>query len=67
VNRKTTLFSGWGRSINGTNTHLRAIVLTVGVTKSFAARSREEREEKASALPSAESKNALVCTCAKSK
>jgi len=64
ITRKTSLFAGWGRSIEGTNTHLRAIVLTVGVTKSFAARSHEE---KASALPSAEPQKALVCTCAKSK
>jgi hypothetical protein len=64
VTPKTNLFFGWGRSIEGTNTHLRAIVLTAGVTMSFATRSRQE---KLSALPSTESKNALVCTCAKSK
>ncbi|MBZ5618991.1 MAG: hypothetical protein LAQ69_09745 [Acidobacteriia bacterium] len=64
ITRKTNLFAGWGRSISGTNTHLRAIVLTVGVTTNFSARSREE---KASALPSSESKKALVCTCAQSK
>jgi hypothetical protein len=64
VTRKTNLFVGWGRSIEGTNTHLRAVVLTVGVTKSFVARSSEE---KASALSSADGKQALVCTCAKSK
>jgi hypothetical protein len=64
VTRKTNLFFGWGRSIEGTNTHLRAIVLTAGVTRSFATRSREE---KLSAQPATESRNALVCTCAKSK
>ena len=64
VTRKTNLFVGWGRSITGTNTHLRAIVLTVGVTQNFTGRSREE---KASVLPSGESKKALVCTCAQSK
>ena len=64
VTRKTNLFVGWGRSITGTNTHLRAIVLTVGVTQNFTGRSRQE---KASVLPSGESKKALVCTCAKSK
>ena len=64
VTRKTNLFVGWGRSITGTNTHLRAIVLTVGVTQNFTGR---PREEKSSVLPSAESKKALVCTCAKSK
>ena len=64
VTRKTNLFVGWGRSITGTNTHLRAIVLTVGVTQNFTGRSRQE---KASVLPSGESKKALVCTCAQSK
>jgi hypothetical protein len=62
--RKTNLFVGWGRSLAGANTHLRAVVLTVGVTTSFAGRSREEQ---ASVLPSTESKRTLVCTCAKSK
>lgn len=62
IHRKTNLFVGWGRSINGTNTHLRAVVVTVGVTRTFTTRSREE---KASVLPAGESKNALVCTCAK--
>jgi hypothetical protein len=64
VTRKTNLFVGWGHSITGTNTHLRAIVLTVGVSRNFTGRSREE---KASVLPSTESKKALVCTCAQSK
>jgi hypothetical protein len=62
VTPKTNLFVGWGRSINGTNTHLRGIVVTVGVAKTFTARSFDE---KASALPSTESRKALVCTCAK--
>jgi hypothetical protein len=62
VTRKTNLFVGWGHSISGTNTHLRSIVLTAGVTKTFVGRSREER---ASVMPSGESKQALVCTCAK--
>ncbi len=64
ITRKTNLFVGWGRSIIGANTHLRSLVLTVGVTKSFTARSGEEKK---SVLPSTESKKALVCTCAKSK
>jgi hypothetical protein len=64
VTRATNLFVGWGRSINGTNTHLRDIVLTVGVTRSFATRSVEE---KASALPLAEPNKTLVCTCAKTR
>jgi hypothetical protein len=64
VTRKTNLFVGWGRSISGVNTHLRALVLTAGVTRTFTARSSEER---ASAMPAGDSKKALVCTCAKSK
>jgi len=64
ITRKTNVFVGWGRSIRGANTHLRSLVLTVGVTKSFTARSREEKK---SVLPSTESKKVLVCTCAKSK
>jgi hypothetical protein len=64
ISRKTNLFVGWGHSIGGTNTHLRSIVLTAGVTRTFVGRSREET---ASVLPSGELKKALVCTCAKSK
>jgi hypothetical protein len=62
VTRKTNLFVGWGHSVNGTNTHLRGIVLTVGITKTFTTRSYEE---KFSAVASTESRKALVCTCAK--
>jgi hypothetical protein len=62
ITRKANLFVGWGRSITGANTHLRALVLTAGVTKSFTGRARDE---KASAMPAAESSKALVCTCAK--
>jgi hypothetical protein len=64
VNQKTSVFLGWGRSINGTNTHLRDLVLTVGITKTF---TRRYREEEASALPCGESRKTLVCTCAQSK
>jgi hypothetical protein len=62
--RKTNLFVGWGHSLYGTNTHLRSIVLSAGVTRTFVGRSRDE---KASVLPSAEANKTLVCTCAKSK
>jgi hypothetical protein len=62
VTRKTSLFVGWGRSITGANTHLRGIVLTAGVTRSFTARSRQD---KTSVMPSAEARKTLVCTCAK--
>ena len=64
ITRKTNLFVGWGRSIAGTNTHLRGLVLTAGVAKTFTARSRQE---KASAPPWTEPQKVLVCTCAKSK
>ena len=64
ITRKTNLFVGWGRSIAGANTHLRSLVLTVGVTKSFTARSRDEKQLRA-ALDGIE--KVLVCTCAKSK
>ena len=64
VNRSTTIFLGFGHSAYGTNTHLRAAVVTVGITKSFAARSGEDKLS-AQALP--EPAQALVCTCAKSK
>jgi hypothetical protein len=62
INRKTNLFVGWGRSLSGTNTHLRDLVLTVGVATTFAGRSHEE---KSSVLPSEECKQALNCICAK--
>lgn len=62
INRKVNFFVGWGHSITGANTHLRALVLTAGVTKSFAGR---VRDEEALAMPAAESTRALVCTCAK--
>ncbi len=64
ANRKTSLFLGWGRSIDGTNTHLRDLVLTAGVTRAFA---RKSHEETASALPYNQARKTLVCACAKSK
>ncbi len=64
ITRKTNLFVGWGRSLQGASTHLRSLVLTVGVTKNFTVKSSEEKQ---SVLPSTESKKALVCTCAKSR
>ena len=64
ITRSTNLFIGWGRSISGTNTHLRSVVATIGITKSFTTRSGEE---KALAVAPIEPNKALVCTCAKSK
>ena len=64
INRSTTLFLGFGHSIYGVYAHLRAVVVTVGFTKNFAARSGDE---KLSATAQPEPTKALVCTCAKSK
>jgi hypothetical protein len=64
INRSTTLFVGLGHSVYGTNTHLRAVVVTVGISKSFAAWSGHE---KLSAKAPPEPAKALVCTCAKTK
>ena len=64
INRSTTLFLGFGHSVYGVNAHLRAAVVTVGITKSFAAWSGKE---KLSATASPEPAKALVCACAKSK
>jgi len=64
ISRSTTVFFGLGRSIQGANTHLRGVVVTAGVTKSFSVQSDKAR---VSALPFQEAAQALVCTCAKSK
>ena len=64
VNRSTGMFLGWGRSLFGANTHQRAAVVTIGFTKSFSTRSGEKSSANA-LLPA--SKQALVCTCAKTK
>src|SRR5262249_25458238 len=64
INRSTTLFVGYGHSVFGYNAHLRAVVLTVGITKGFATRGGEE---KISAATQPEPVKAFVCTCPKSK
>jgi hypothetical protein len=64
VNRSTSVIVGVGRSLWGANTHLRGIVVSVGVVKAFSTRLASEAPETAS-LPQAS--KALVCTCAKSK
>jgi hypothetical protein len=64
LNRSTSLFFGWGRSVMGANTHLRSVVVTAGVTMSFSTRSAEKKMS-AQVLP--EPTRTLVCTCAKSK
>lgn len=64
INRSTTMFVGFGRSLYGYNAHLRAVVLTVGVTRSFTTR---RGAENLSASVEPEPVKAFVCTCAKSK
>jgi hypothetical protein len=64
VSRSTSLFFGVGHSVRGANTHLRGVVVTAGVSKSFSAWSDKGKE---SALPLQEPTKVLVCTCAKSK
>jgi hypothetical protein len=64
ITRRTNVFFGWGRSIEGTNTHLRDVVLTLGVTKSFSTRGGEGHMF--AGAPTEPNKE-LVCTCAKSK
>jgi hypothetical protein len=64
LNRSTSIVVGAGHSITGANTHLRAMVVTVGIVKAFTTRLANAEAEMAS-LPN-ESK-ALICTCAKSK
>jgi hypothetical protein len=64
IDRSTTFFVGVGHSVYGANAHLRAAVVTVGITKSF---SVSPREEKLSATAQTQPAKALVCTCAKSR
>jgi hypothetical protein len=62
LSRSTSLFFGLGRSVQGTNTHLRGVVVTAGVSKSFSVRSDKGT---VSALPLQEPTKVLVCTCAR--
>lgn len=63
INRSTSLFFGWGRSVFGENTHLRSLVTTVGFTKAFSMHG----ENPSATAASPQSKKALVCTCDKMK
>jgi hypothetical protein len=65
LNRSTSIVVGAGRSVTGANTHLRALVVTVGVVKAFTTRLAIEDTPQTASLPQAGT--ALVCTCAKSK
>jgi hypothetical protein len=65
LNRSTSIVVGAGRSVAGANTHLRAMVVTVGVVKAFTTRLAIEASPETASL--AQPSKALVCTCAKSK
>jgi hypothetical protein len=59
------VFFGMGRSVSGANGHMRSVVVTVGVRKSFATRLVAEKRTAAALLP--QSSQALVCTCAQTR
>ena len=64
-NRSTSVVVGVGHSVWGANTHLRALVVSVGFVKAFTTKLASDRPSKTALLPQAN--KALVCTCAKSK
>jgi hypothetical protein len=64
-NRSTNVVVGVGHSVWGANTHLRAMVVSVGFVKAFATKLASERPSRTALLPQAN--KALVCTCAKSR
>jgi hypothetical protein len=65
LNRSTSLVFGAGHSLFGANTHLRAMVLSMGIVKAFGTRLAIEEGSETESLPQAS--RVLVCTCAKSK
>ncbi|HYI94965.1 MAG TPA: hypothetical protein VEX68_15585 [Bryobacteraceae bacterium] len=64
-NRSTSVVLGVGHSMGGANTHLRALVVSVGFVKAFTSKLARDESSEAASLPQAS--KALVCTCAKSK
>jgi len=64
-NRSASVVFGAGHSVWGANTHLRAVVVSVGFVKAFALRPAREKRAPKALLPQAN--KALVCTCAKSR
>ena len=64
-NRSTSVVVGVGHSVGGANTHLRALVVSVGFVKAFTTRLAIDEASETASLPQAS--KALVCTCAKSK
>jgi hypothetical protein len=65
LNRSTSIVVGVGHSVTGANTHLRAMVVSVGIVKAFTTRLAIEEAPETASLPHAS--KALVCTCVKSK
>jgi hypothetical protein len=65
LTRSTSVVAGVGHSVWGANTHLRAIVLTVGFVKAFSTRRADDKSSQAALLQP--TRKALVCTCAKSR
>ncbi len=65
LNRSTNFFISAGHTYYGTNSHLRYLVTTVGITKAFSTRMSAENSAANAVLQ--DSKKAVVCTCAKSK
>jgi hypothetical protein len=64
MNRKVEMFASFGRSITGTNGHLHASVITVGVSRTFGTARKEESA--ALGLGGMPPPNqAIVCTCAR--
>jgi hypothetical protein len=64
-NESTNVVVGMGHSVWGANTHLRALVVSVGFVKAFTTKLRSKRPSDTALLPQAN--KALVCTCAKSR
>ena len=63
INRKMEMFASFGRSIAGTNGHLHASVVTIGVSRTFGTAQREERTSLGQGMPPPN--QAIVCTCAR--
>jgi hypothetical protein len=64
LNPSTNVFFAMGHSLYGANGHLRSVVVTVGITKSFTSRFAGEKRSARALLT--QPSQALVCTCAKS-
>src|SRR5215471_204363 len=63
--RSTNLVVGAGHSVWGANTHMRTAVVSIGFVKAFTTGLSHDKASTATLLP--EARQALVCTCAKTK